>query len=173
MDPFIGEIRIFGAKFPPRGWALCDGSLLPISRNTALFSLLGTSYGGDGKTTFALPDLRGRVPLHQGDNYQMGEVAGVEAVTLQTSEIPEHNHSVNASTETPSSSGTGNLTGSTLYVPAAVPRPRVYAPDNNNLTAMYAEAVAFSGNSAPHNNMAPFLTLNFIIAMEGVFPSRS
>jgi microcystin-dependent protein len=173
MNPFIGEIRIFCGNFAPNGWAFCNGGLIAISSNTALFSLLGTAYGGDGKTTFGLPDLRGRVPLHQGPNYDMGQVAGAETVTLGTPEIPQHQHSASASTETPTAIGTGiNLTGSTVYVPSLVPRPAVYAP-NGATSAMAAQAVANTGGNQPHNNMAPFLALNFIIALNGIFPSRS
>lgn len=172
MNPFLGEIRIFCGNFPPRGWALCNGNLLPIANNTALFSLLGTAYGGDGRTTFGLPDLRGRAPVHQGANYEMGQIAGTETVTLNTAEIPQHQHNASASTETPTAIGSGiNLTGSTVYVPALVPRPAVYAP-NGATVAMAPQAVAISGASQPHNNMAPFLVLNFIIALDGIYPSR-
>lgn len=173
MDPFIGEIRIFCGNFAPNNWAICNGSLLPIAQNTALFSLLGTIYGGDGKITFALPDLRSRVPVHQGNNFDIGQMAGVESVALTSSEIPSHNHTASASTESPSAVGTGiNLTGTTVYVPAAVPRPPCYAP-NGATVAMAPQAVQLSGDSVPHNNMAPYLAINFIIALNGVFPSRS
>jgi microcystin-dependent protein len=178
MDPFLGEIRLFCGNFAPRGWAFCDGTLLALAANTALFSLLGTQYGGNGQTNFALPDLRGRVPVHQGTlqgaTYVMGQVAGVENVTLLSSQIPSHTHLMSASTETPSAVGSGiNLTGSTVYVPSSVPKPQCYAPDGSPLAAMYAQAVSQTGGNQPHNNMAPFLALNFIIALEGVFPSRS
>lgn len=173
MNPFIGEIRIFSGNFAPNGWAFCDGSLMAITSNTALFSLLGANFGGDGRTTFALPDLRGRVPVHQGNNYTLGEVAGVEAVTLATADIPQHKHTASASTETPTAIGNGiDLTGSTVYTPALVPRPPVYAPDGATV-AMSPQAVANTGGSTAHNNMAPYLALNFIIALTGIFPSRS
>lgn len=173
MNPFIGEIRIFSGNFAPNGWALCNGGLLPIASNTALFSLLGTAYGGDGKTTFGLPDLRGRVPVHQDVDYVMGEMAGTETVTLSTANIPPHQHSASASTETPTAVGNGiNLTGSTVYVPAFVPRPPVYAPAGPTV-AMSPQAVANTGGNQAHNNMAPFLALNFIIAVSGIFPNRS
>jgi microcystin-dependent protein len=172
MDPFIGEIRIFSGNFAPSNWAICNGSLLSISQNTALFSLLGTTYGGDGRTTFALPDLRSRVPVHQGNNFDLGQMAGVESVALTSSEIPSHNHSASASTETPSPVGSGiDLTGATVYVPASVPRPPCYVP-NGASVAMAPQAVQLSGGSVPHNNIAPYLAINFIIALNGVFPSR-
>lgn len=130
MNNFIGEIRLFAGNFPPLGWAFCDGSLLSIAQNTALFALIGTTYGGDGQTTFALPDLRGRVPLHQGtqpgtsNSYVMGQQAGVETVTLTSNQIPSHNHSASASTALPPATGTGiNLTGPATYVPAAPSSP--------------------------------------------------
>ena len=178
MDPFIGEIRLFCGNFAPKGWAICDGTQIAISTNTALFSLLGTQFGGNGITTFGLPDLRGRVPLHQGtqqgETYDMGQMAGSESVTLQTSEIPMHTHAASASSETPSAVGTGiDLTGSTVYVPASVPKPKCYAPSGSALTALSPQAVQQAGGGQPHNNKAPFLAVNFIIALEGIFPSRS
>lgn len=173
MDPFIGEIRVFCGNFAPHGWALCDGQILSIAQNTALFALLGTTYGGNGQTTFALPDLRGRVPLHQGFNHVMGQVDGVENVTLIASEIPAHSHQVAASTAVPPATGTGiDLTAAPVQVPAALGKPRLYAPAGATVP-MAAQAVGMAGSSQPHNNMAPFLAMNFIIALEGIFPSRS
>jgi microcystin-dependent protein len=180
MDNFIGEIRLFAGNFPPLGWAFCDGSLLSIAQNTALFALIGTTYGGNGQTTFALPDLRGRVPLHQGtqigtgNSYVMGQQAGTETVTLTGSQIPSHSHSASASTAAPPTTGTGiNLTGPTAYVPAAPAKPRFYAPAGSSMVAMSAQAVQPTGGNQPHNNMAPFLALSFIIAIEGIFPSQN
>jgi len=171
-EPFIGEIRIFGGNFPPRGWALCNGQLLSISQNTALFSLLGTFYGGNGQSTFALPDLRGRVPVHQGGGYDLGEVAGAETVALNQNQIPAHSHTVAASTATPPAAGTGvTLTDSQLYVPGQLGKPRLYTADAPNV-AMSPQAVAIAGGGLPHNNMAPYLAITYIIALEGIYPQR-
>jgi microcystin-dependent protein len=172
-DPFVAEIRIFPFTFAPKGWAFCDGQLIPISQNTALFSLLGTTYGGDGKSTFALPDLQGSVPMHPGQGsglslHDLGETGGSETVTLLTSEIPFHTHSMNArptGNVPPLSSPIGNAaarTNSRPYSPAGVQPTGLM-----NLTATLP-----SGGSQPHNNMMPYLTLNFCIAMQGVFPQR-
>jgi microcystin-dependent protein len=178
MDNFLGEIRLFAGNFPPVGWAFCDGALLSIAQNDALFALLGTTYGGDGQSTFALPDLRGRVPLHQGtlagNSYVIGQQAGVESVTLTTSQIPAHNHSASASTALPPATGTGiSLSGPSAYVPAAPSKPRFYAPAGSSPVAMAPQAIQPSGGNQPHNNMAPFLAVSFIIALEGIFPSQA
>lgn len=180
MDNFIGEIRLFAGNFPPLGWAFCDGSLLSIAQNTALFALIGTTYGGDGLTTFGLPDLRGRVPLHHGtqpgtgNSYAMGQQAGVETVTLNSNQIPSHNHSASASTAVPPATGAGiNLTGPAPYVPAAPAKPKFYAPAGTGTVAMSPQAIQPAGGNQPHNNMAPFLALSFIIAIEGIFPSQN
>jgi len=178
MDNFLGEIRLFAGNFPPVGWAFCDGALLSIAQNDALFVLLGTTYGGDGQSTFALPDLRGRVPLHQGtlagNNYVIGQQAGVESVTLTTSQIPAHNHSASASTALPPATGTGiSLSGPSAYVPAAPSKPRFYAPAGSSPVAMASQAIQPSGGNQPHNNLAPFLAVSFIIALEGIFPSQA
>jgi microcystin-dependent protein len=170
-DPFVAEIRIFPFNFAPKGWAFCDGQLLPISQNTALFSLLGTTYGGDGKSTFALPDLQGSVPVQPGQGqglslYDLGQMGGAENITLLESEIPLHTHTVSASTsdgieQSPVNSllATG-VGGITLYAaPGAA-------------TQLSPNALALAGGSLPHNNMMPYLTLNFCIAMQGVFPAR-
>lgn len=168
-DPFVAEIRIFPFNFAPKGWAWCNGQLLPISQNTALFSLLGTYYGGDGKSTFALPNLEGSVPIHQGQGsglseYFLGQQGGSETVTLLNTEMPSHGHSLSAST----SAGDTNLasaaftgTGSAIYAPASA------------LVPMSLQSLAPTGASFPHNNMMPYLTLNFNIAMQGVFPPRT
>ncbi len=178
MENYIGEIRLFAGNFPPRGWAFCNGALMSIAQNSPLFSLIGTTYGGDGQTTFALPDLRGRVPLHQGslsgNSYVIGQQAGVETVTLTSNQIPSHSHSASASTALPPATGSGiDLTGPSPYVPAAPAKPRFYAPAGSGPVAMAAQAIQPSGGNQPHNNMAPFLAVSFIIALEGIYPSQN
>jgi microcystin-dependent protein len=175
-DPFVAEIRIFPFNFAPRGWAFCDGQLLPISQNTALFSLLGTTYGGDGKTTFALPNLQGSAPMHPGQGpglslHDLGETGGSETVTLLESEIPAHSHSRNASNAAADEEGQKQPN-------AAVPGQQqntnqIYGSLANNLVQMAPESLAPAGSDQPHNNLQPYLTLNFCIAMQGVFPPRS
>ena len=169
-DPFIGEIKMFAGNFAPRNYAFCDGQLLPIAQNTALFSLLGTMYGGNGQTTFALPDLRSRVPIGQGQGpglspRSIGETVGSPTVTLLASELPLHGHAQQAST----SAATAAAGPSGAPAAATV---NLYATGNPD-TAMAASAVAASGGNQPHNNMAPSLAVNFIIALIGVFPSRN
>jgi len=164
-EPFLSEIRIMSFGFPPKGWALCDGQLLPINQNQALFSLLGTTYGGDGRVNFGLPDLQGRAPVHMGSGHTLGERGGEQGHTLSISEIPTHVHSVSAS---PSATG-GN----------ANPNGRILGGGNNvyhaatNLTALNAGTVASVGGSQAHLNMQPFLVLNFSIALQGIFPSQT
>jgi microcystin-dependent protein len=169
-EPFLGEIRTFGFTFAPQGWAMCNGQLLSISQNTALFSLLGTTYGGNGTITFALPDLRGRVGNHQGQgpglmNYVQGEESGVESVTLTQQQMPQHNHGVqaNASPATATRAGGAVLARTSADIYAA-------APDG---TAMNAAMIGQAGGSQPHSNLQPYLTLNFCIALQGIFPSRN
>ena len=169
-DPFVAEIRIFGFNFAPRGWAFCDGQLMPISQNTALFSLLGTYYGGDGKSTFALPNLRDSVPLHPGQGpglslRDLGEVGGFETVTLLQSEVPPHTHAFNASASEAGSTSPG---GELFAVGAGVAE---YAPPGAAAT-LAAQMVAPSGGDQPHNNLQPSLTLSFCIALQGVYPQR-
>ena len=172
-NPFIGEIRMFAGNFAPRGWALCQGQVLSIQTNTALFSILGTTYGGNGVTTFNLPDFRGRVPLSSGQglglsNYVLGEQTGVENVTLITSQMPAHNHIVNgvASGGNQASPASGSLaiesTGTSLNYSNATPT----APMNS-------QTVSLAGSSLPHTNIQPVLCVNFIIALSGIFPSRN
>ncbi|MBK8069330.1 MAG: phage tail protein [Rhodanobacteraceae bacterium] len=169
-SPFVAEIRIVGFNFAPRGWAFCDGQLLPLSQNTALFSLLGTNYGGNGKSNFALPSFQGSAPVHHGQgpglsDYFIGEAGGAETVSLLASEIPGHTHSLQAS----ANPGSSNNPAGNLY---AVPRSgSAYAP-SSSLVAMSPDALAPAGGDQPHNNMPPYLVLNFIIAMQGVFPQR-
>ncbi len=173
-EPFVAEIRIFGFNFAPRGWAFCNGQLLPISQNTALFSLLGTTYGGDGKTTFALPNLQGSAPLQQGQGqglsqYFLGEIGGESSVTLLESEIPAHSHAVNAS----SASGTSNDPTGNVWAAPTVARQGIDVYGSTNGAAMSPQALSPSGGSQPHNNMMPYLTLNFCIALQGIYPARS
>jgi microcystin-dependent protein len=162
-EEFVGDIKMVAFNFAPKGWAFCNGQLLPISQNTALFSILGTTYGGDGKSTFALPNLQGRAPIHAGNGNgltyrDLGEIGGSETVTLDIAQIPPHNHSVsvnnaNASTSTPS-------TSSSIAAPV-------------DLNGDNANAFTVSGSGQAHNNLAPYLTMNYIIALQGVFPPRS
>jgi microcystin-dependent protein len=169
-DPFLAEIRMFPFDFVPKGWAWCDGQLLPLSQNTALFALLGTAYGGDGKSTFALPDLQGRVPMHpdQGPGlslHDLGESGGSETVTLLESEIPFHNHAFNPGVRPADSinpTGLASGTGNALYVAAS----------GATLTPAAPQALAPAGASLPHNNMQPYLTVHFCIALQGVCPQR-
>jgi microcystin-dependent protein len=162
-EPFLSEIRIMSFVFAPRGWALCNGQLLPINQNQALFSLLGTTFGGDGRVNFALPDLRARRPSHVGSGHTLGERGGEQAHTLSISEIPTHAHVAQASTDT------GNLQDPTGQVLATVPG-RIYA-DANSLVALRADTVTNVGGSQAHLNMQPFLVLSFCIALQGIFPS--
>lgn len=164
MEPFIGEIRLVGFNFPPVGWAFCNGAILPISEYDALFALIGTTYGGDGENTFALPDLRGRVPLGQGSNYVIGQQAGTEVVSLISSNMPNHSHVVMGNT----ASGTQpNAAGNYL---AKAPLALGYTYDGG--TSGQFDQTTVAGQSAPHNNMQPSLAMNYIISLFGVFPSR-
>jgi len=162
-DPFIGEVRAVAWDFAPRGWARCDGQLLPIAQNQALFSILGTTYGGDGRVTFALPDLRGRVPVHAGNEIRLGDRAGEAQHTLGVHELPTHNHALLAT----SAPGQGQSPDGALLAGA-----KVYAPGSASVPLAPA-AVGASGGSQPHDNMQPYLTVNFIIALNGVYPSRT
>lgn len=175
-DPFVAEIRIYPFNFAPKGWAFCDGQLLPISQNTALFSLLGTTYGGDGKSTFALPNLQGRGPMMPGQGpglslHDLGESAGSETVTLLESEIPAHRHAVNAS------SGAADEEGqkpATAALPGAQQGSNpIYGSLASGQVDMAAQALAPAGGNVPHNNMMPYLTLSFCIALQGIFPPRT
>jgi microcystin-dependent protein len=170
-DPFVGEIRMFGGNFNPTGWATCDGQLLPISQNTALFSLLGTIYGGDGKTTFALPDLRGRSPLQWGTGpgltlRDIGQAGGQAAVTLVVTSIPAHTHALKADI---GAATTGAPAGLMLGV-ADTP---TYVPDAVDLAPMAPETLRPTGNGQPHNNRQPYLGVTMIIALQGIYPPRN
>jgi microcystin-dependent protein len=163
-EPFLSEIRIFSFGYAPRSWATCDGQLLPINQNQALFSLLGTTFGGNGQTTFALPDLRGEVPIHVGQGHTLGEKGGEQAHTLTSSELPTHTHVANAS----SSPATAVIPTNSLVLGQAA--FEIYRPPSS-LGLMNAATVANVGGSQAHLNMQPFLTLNFCIALQGIFPS--
>lgn len=165
--PFLSEIRVVSFNFPPKGWAFCNGQLLPINQNQALFALLGTTYGGDGRVNFALPNLQGRAPLHVGDGIILGETGGETAHTLNISEVPAHQHVPVGSATNPAtfSSAAGHLWGFNSASPQ-------YAP-NADGTAMNPACVLPAGGSQPHDNMSPYLVLNFIIALQGIFPSQN
>ncbi|HEX8584980.1 MAG TPA: tail fiber protein [Allosphingosinicella sp.] len=172
-DPFVAEIRMFAFNFAPKGWAWCNGQLMPISQNTALFSLLGTTYGGDGKSTFALPDLQGSAPMHPGQGpglslHDLGEIGGSQTVTLLESEIPAHTHTLQSAVvpgnrTTPVGNSITRVTGASPYLP----------PAGAPLSAAAFQALAPAGGGQPHNNMMPYLTCYFNIALQGVFPPRS
>jgi microcystin-dependent protein len=169
-DPFVAEIRIFPFNFAPKGWAWCDGQLMPLSQNTALFSLLGTTYGGDGKSNFALPDIQGSAVMHQGQGpglslHDLGETGGSETVTLLGSEIPSHPHVMNAS----EADGVERAPAGQLLATGIAISQYQAAPTDTNLAP---NAVAPAGGDQPHNNMQPYLTLYFNIALQGVFPPR-
>ena len=171
-EPFIAEIRIFAGNFAPRGWAFCNGQLLPISQNTALFSLIGTIYGGDGRTTTALPNLQGRAPMHPGrgpglSERRLGENGGVETVTLTEAQMPNHNHLWRVSGDDGEEQSPANNYLAVLPTP-----PNIFAPAAN-VQPMAAGIIQSTGGNQPHNNMQPFLSLNFIIALVGLYPSRS
>jgi microcystin-dependent protein len=170
-QPYVGEIRLFAGNFAPLGWMSCEGQLMPISEYETLFQLIGTTYGGDGQSTFALPDLRGRVPMHVGSGFIMAEIGGAEAVTLTVSEIPTHRHAPVATSNRASPAYTGQ-TG----VPANTGGVPVYGLASGTLNAMRTDLPTFSsvtGGSQPHENMAPSLGLNYIISLFGLFPSQT
>jgi microcystin-dependent protein len=166
-EPFLSEIKIVSFNFPPKGWALCNGQLLPINQNQPLFALLGTRYGGNGQTNFALPNLRGQVPIHVGNGHTLGEAAGSTSVTINIQQLPTHIHGVQATNvDVPANRAAqpaGNFLGpvNNLYGPA------------QSLTTLHPSTVTSVGGSQPHNNMMPYLVLNFIIALQGIFPSQN
>jgi microcystin-dependent protein len=163
-EPFLGEIKVVSFNFPPKGWAFCNGQTLSINQNTALFSLLGTMYGGDGITTFQLPNLQARMPVHQSSSYVIGSLGGQSSHTLVLQEMASHNHgAVGVSTTAASEEASGNLWAASQQNPFAA---------NSNTTLAHA-TLGQTGGSQPHNNMAPYLVLNFIIALQGIFPSRN
>ena len=183
-SPFLGQIQPFGFTFAPRGWALCNGQILPISQNTALFSLLGTQYGGDGKTTFALPNLQSRVPMHQGQSpvgtiFNIGDRGGVEAVTLTVNELPAHNHGLSGTTAAADSKNPGAGAGGAAFAQSVTaagvtPGDNFYAPITSPGTAPLNPAtLGVAGGNQPHANLQPCLAVNFCIATQGIFPSRN
>lgn len=171
-DPFVAEIRIFPFNFAPKGWAWCDGQLLPLSQNTALFSLLGTTYGGNGKSNFALPDLQGRAPMHPGQGpglslHDLGETGGSETVTLLESEIPPHSHTLRAAADP----ANAQIPASSLCL-ARSAGGNAYSNVTTSLVPMAGQTLAPAGGDQPHNNLMPYLTFYFCIALQGVFPPR-
>jgi microcystin-dependent protein len=167
-QPYVGEIRMFAGNFAPAGWMLCDGQLLPISENETLFNLIGTTYGGDGESTFALPDLRGRVPIHQGSGFVLAETGGVETVTLTVSQIPAHRHPLLGS------AGNATTTSPAGNVPGTIPEVTVfgYGTDNPPVT-LAPQSIGSVGGSQPHSNLQPYLCVNFIVSLFGIFPSQT
>jgi len=164
-EPYVGEIRMVGFNFAPRGWAFCDGSLLSIAEYEALFNLLGTTYGGDGQTTFALPDLRGRIPFHQGNSFVMGQIAGSESVTLVANQLPTHTHVLGAN----SSAGTQDSPTGGFWAQSALDEYSTQAAAHS----MAPAAVGLTGGNQPHDNMPPFLVINFVISLFGIYPSQN
>lgn len=163
-DPYVGEIRMFAGNFAPAGWAFCDGALMSIAENEVLFQLIGTTFGGDGEQTYALPDLRGRVPIHNGNNYVLGESAGVESVTLTTQQMPAHTHAFGVANSTANSPNPGNnIVGLSTKIQA-------FYGDIPS-TAMNPSSLAPVGGNQPHGNIMPYLCINFIISLYGIFPS--
>ena len=168
-EPFLAEVRLVGFNFAPRGWAFCDGQILPINQNQSLYSLLGTNYGGDGRTSFALPDLRGRTPIHVGDGHRLAQKSGAETVTLTAAEIAAHTHTVKASS---TAANQGNPSGRIMA--AADPGFNHFRPpEAASTTALRSGTVTNAGGGQAHNNMQPYLAVNFCIALRGLFPSRN
>jgi len=163
-QPYVGEIRMFAGNFAPAGWMFCEGQLLPISENETLFQLIGTTYGGDGESTFALPDLRGRLPLHQGNLHILAETGGAEEITLTTNHVPAHSHPMLAST------AGGTLPDAQNHVLASSPSIDMYIQDTPSAN-LHAQAVSSVGGSQPHTNFQPYLCVDFIISLFGIFPS--
>ncbi len=163
-QPYVGEIRMFAGNFAPAGWMFCEGQLLPISENETLFQLIGTTYGGDGQNTFALPDLRGRVPIHMGNGFQLAQTGGVEEVTITTNQMPSHTHGFLAS----SAGGTGSNPQNNL--PAQSPQIKPYIEDNPNVN-MNGAIIGLVGGTQPHTNFQPYLCIDFIISLFGIFPT--
>ena len=168
MDPFLGEIRMFAGNFAPLGWSICNGQLISIAENSALYSLIQTTYGGDGVNTFALPDLRGRVPIHQAANHLVGQAAGVEGVTLTVGEMPAHSHTLLGSTDAATATDPTNALLATL-----TKTKTLYRSDGGSVNAMASQSVSSTPTGLPHSNFQPYLCINFIIALNGIFPSQN
>lgn len=164
-QPYVGEIRMFAGNFAPAGWEFCDGRLLPISENEVLFQLIGTTYGGDGQSTFALPDLRGRLPIHQGNGFVLAETGGAEEVTLTVQQIPAHSHAFLAN------SGAGSSSTPANNVLAAAAGNLYFPPPTGSQVAMSPQVIGAAGGNQPHNNMQPYLCVSFIISLFGIYPS--
>lgn len=162
-EPYLGEIRIVGFNFAPVGWAFCNGQLLAISENSALFELIGTTYGGDGQATFALPNLQGRMPVHQASGFELGEIAGTETVTLNLNEIPAHTHALSAQT----AAGSGPSPTGAVWASSALEQFSTGTP-----TTSMAPLLGNAGGDLPHDNLPPYLVVNYVIALEGIFPSQ-
>jgi microcystin-dependent protein len=170
-QPFVGEIRMFGGNFAPAGWAFCSGQLMPISENETLFNLIGTTYGGDGQSTFALPDLQGRIPIHAGPGFVQAQTGGTEVVTLSTQQIPNHTHFPLFTT-----SGQQIGPGATTLLASATSAQsflQIYTTDTSALTSFAAQTGGATGGNQPHDNMVPFLCVSFIISLFGIFPSQT
>jgi len=168
-EPFLSEIRIMSFGFPPKGWALCAGQLLPINQNQALFSLLGTTYGGDGRVNFALPDLRGRAPMHMGQGFTLGQRGGEENHTINQSEMPAHVHFATADAK----AGDANAFNPTNSYLANTAPIQMYSNGSNGMVPMYPQMISTVGGSQAHSNQQPYLTLSFCIALQGIFPSQN
>jgi microcystin-dependent protein len=167
-QPYVGEIRMFAGNFAPAGWMFCEGQLLPISGNETLFQLIGTTYGGDGQSTFGLPDLRGRIPVHQGNGFTLAETGGAETITLTINQIAAHSHPFLASNDTATAAGPGgNLVAATNVA------KKVYAAAASPTAAMAAQSISPTGGSQPHTNFQPYLCIDFIISLFGLFPSQT
>jgi microcystin-dependent protein len=172
MNPYLGEIRIFAFNFAPKGWAMCNGQLLAIQSNAALFSIIGTFYGGNGTSTFALPNLQSRVPIHQGQGqglspYNVGQIGGTESENLTVAQMPQHNHSLNA---TPANANNNRANGGTLA--SSTNSTNIYS-NTNPSEAMNGASIGIAGSSQPHNNIQPYLAVNFCIAISGIYPPRN
>jgi microcystin-dependent protein len=177
-SPYIGEIRMFAGNFAPVGWAFCNGQLLPISENDALFNLIGTTYGGDGQTTFALPNLQSRIPVHVGPGFALGQTGGQETVTLTTNQLPSHTHLVLTTTGSPASATStpgGNFIADEVLSSPPSPHPSTYAAFVNdaNQRSLAPSSIQSAGGSQPHDNMVPFVCVNFILSLFGIFPSQT
>ena len=178
-EPFLSEIRLFSFDFPPKGWAFCNGQLLPINQNQPLFALLGTTYGGNGQTNFALPNLRGRTPIHFGNGHNLGEAAGSTSVTVTIQQMPTHTHLQNARTDVVPAEEANQtpqnnfLASAQLALQGGFTSPVSLYTQPANLAALNSACVSNTGGSQPHNNMMPYLTLNFCIALQGIFPSQN